>query len=190
MSEVVLLHHIQGLTPGVVAFADRIRAAGHVVHTPDLFDGRTFATIGEGQAFTGVLGWEGWLERGVAAADALPPEVVYAGISFGVTSAQRLAQTRPAARGAVLLESFMAPEWFGPWQTDVPVQVHGKQDDPFFAGDGELGAARQFAETRSNVEVFTYPGAAHLFVDETLPSYDAAATDLVLERILALLTRV
>jgi dienelactone hydrolase len=51
MIEVVLFHHAQGLTPGVVAFADELRRAGHTVHTPDLFEGRTFGSIEAGMGF-------------------------------------------------------------------------------------------------------------------------------------------
>src|SRR5258706_13984242 len=100
MAEVVLFHHVQGLTPGVVAFADELRAAGHAVHTPDVFDGRTFGTIGEGMGYVGKVGFEEIFERAVRAAEGLPAGLVYAGFSLGVPPAQKLAQTRPGARGA------------------------------------------------------------------------------------------
>ena len=45
MADVVLFHHALGLTPGIVAFADELRRAGHTVHTPDLFEGRTFPPL-------------------------------------------------------------------------------------------------------------------------------------------------
>ena len=48
MGEVLLYHHVQGLTEGVRAFGDRLRQAGHTVHTPDLFDGRSFETLEDG----------------------------------------------------------------------------------------------------------------------------------------------
>jgi dienelactone hydrolase len=103
MAEVLLFHHAQGLTPGVLAFADALRAGGHVVHTPDLFDGRTFGSIDEGMAHIQQAGFDALRERGVRVADGLPPGLVYAGFSFGVLPAQKLAQTRPGApgRGAV-----------------------------------------------------------------------------------------
>ena len=101
MAEVVLFHHAQGLTPGVVAFADELRRAGHTVHTPDLFEGRTFDTLEEGMGFVEEIGFEQVLDRGVRAAQELPAEVVYAGFSLGEVAAQKLAQTRPGARGAL-----------------------------------------------------------------------------------------
>jgi dienelactone hydrolase len=192
MAEIVLFHHTQGLTPGVVDLADRLRAGGHTVHTPDLFEGRTFATVEEGIAYTRSPEAPDVDALVDAAVAGRPAGLVYAGISFGVVSAQRLAQTRPGAAGAVLLESCLptSGEWsFGPWPDEVPVQIHGKDADPFFAGEGDVDNARQIAATARDAELFTYPGDQHLFVDSSLPSYDAAATDLVVQRVLGFLSR-
>jgi dienelactone hydrolase len=186
MTDVVLYHHVQGLTEGVRAFADQLRQAGHTVHTPDLFDGRTFETIEEGMAFAGEAGFGALLERGVAAAEGLGPDVVYAGFSFGVMPAQQLAQTRPEARGALLMYGCIPVSEFGQtWPGDVPVQVHGKQDDPFFAED--LEAAQALVDSTDRAELFLYPGNEHLFADPSLPAYDAAAAALLTERVLAFL---
>jgi dienelactone hydrolase len=188
MAEVVLYHHVQGLTDGVRSFADQLRRAGHTVHTPDLFDGRTFDTIEEGMAFAGDAGFGALAERGVAAAQELRPEVVYAGFSFGVMPAQQLAQTRPGARGAVLMSGCLPVSEFGDaWPKGVPVQIHGKQADPFFAED--LDAARALAASTEEAELFLYPGGQHLFADSSLPAYDAAAAAILTERVLAFLER-
>ena len=182
MAEVVLFHHVQGLTPGIAAFADELRGDGHTVHTPDLFDGRTFDSIVDGMAFADAQPWQSWLERAVAAAGALPGDAVYAGFSFGVTSAQRLAMTRADARGALLFESFIPAEYFGDWTPSIPVQIHGKQDDAFFAE--ELPAARAFAAANPSVEMHTYPGNEHLFADRSLPSYDPEAASVLIGHVL------
>lgn len=192
MAEVVLFHHVQGLTPGVHALADAVRSAGHTVHTPDFFDGATYDSIEEGFAAVTAKGGgearDAWADAAVA---DLPAEVVYAGISLGVMSAQRLAQTRAGARGAVLLEAFVPPEAFGtPWPAGVPLQVHGMERDPFFGLEGDLDAARVVADASDDAELFVYPGEVHLFTDSSLPTYDAAATALVVERVLGLLERV
>jgi dienelactone hydrolase len=189
MSEIVLYHHVQGLTEGVRSFADELRQAGHTVHTPDLFDGRTFATIDEGMAFAGEAGFGELAARGVAAADAFGPEVVYAGFSFGVMPAQQLAQTRPGARGALLFYSCLPVAEFGSgWPEGVPVQVHGKEGDPFFAED--LEAAQALVAAVDEAELFLYPGEEHLFADSSLPGYDAAAAALLTERVLGFLAAV
>lgn len=191
MTDVVLFHHVQGLTPGVHALADEIRAAGHTVHTPDLFDGRTFETLEEGMAFAREAGFGALAERGVAAVEGLGADVVYAGLSLGVMPAQQLAQTRPGARGAVFLHACLPPAEFGDgWPEGVPVQVHGMEHDPFFAEEGDLDAARELVEAADRAELFLYPGDQHLFTDSSLPAYDHEATTLVLERVLGFLERV
>ncbi|GAA1409138.1 dienelactone hydrolase family protein [Catellatospora coxensis] len=190
MAEVLLFHHAQGLTDGLRAFADRLRQAGHTVHTPDSYDGNVFATLEEGLAYARETGFGEIVERGVRAADALPAELVYVGFSLGVMPAQRLAQTRPGAHGAVLLESCVPPSEFGgPWPAAVPVQVHGMDADPFFAGEGDIDAARTLVKEAADGELFVYPGDRHLFTDSSLPTYDAEAAALVTERILGFLAR-
>jgi len=186
MTEVVLYHHVQGLTEGVRSFADELRQAGHTVHTPDLFEGRTFATIEEGLAFAREAGFGELAERGVAAAQGISSEVVYAGFSFGVMVAQQLAQTRPGARGALLIYSCLPLSEFGDaWPTSVRVQVHGKAEDPFFAED--LEAAQALVASTDLAELFLYPGEEHLFADSSLPEYDPAAAALLTERVLEFL---
>lgn len=188
MSEVVLFHHVQGLTPGIVAFADALREEGHTVHTPDLMQGRTFASIDEGMAHAREVGFGVLGERGVRATEGLPAEVVYAGFSFGVMPAQQLAQTRAGARGALFFDSCLPASEFGAWPGGVPLQVHGMSDDPFFAGE-DLEAARTLVEEVEDGELFLYPGDQHLFADSSLASYDAAATALLTQRVLDFLGR-
>jgi dienelactone hydrolase len=191
MAELVLIHHIQGLTPGVHALADELRAAGHTVHTPDLFGGRTFDSIEAGATYANGDGAPDLDALADAAVADLPASVVYAGISSGVMQAQRLAQTRPGAAGAVLMESCVpiTGEWsFGPWPDGVPVQIHGMDHDPFFAEEGDIDAARELVEiVGPSAELFVYPGDRHLFTDSSLPSYDAEAVALLTERVLKFL---
>jgi dienelactone hydrolase len=187
MAEVVLFHHVQGLTEGVRAFAEELRAGGHTVHTPDLFDGNRPTTLEEGVAHAQSLGDEVLNESADRAVADLPEGLVYAGFSFGAATAQRLAQTRPGARGALLYESCLpiAGVWaIGPWPDALPVQIHGMDQDPFFALEGDIDAARELVGTVGPelAELFVYPGDRHLFTDSSLPSYDADATALVAKR--------
>jgi dienelactone hydrolase len=183
MAEVLLFHHAQGQTAGFRAFADTLRQAGHTVHTPDLFDGNTFATLDEGLAYARGVGFGAILDNGVRAAEGLPAELVYAGFSMGVMPAQKLAQTRPGARGALFFESCLPVSEFGEWPAGVPVQIHGMSGDPFFAGEDMEAAADLVASTK-DAEMFVYPGDKHLFADRSLGSYDAAATALFTQRVL------
>jgi dienelactone hydrolase len=194
MAEIVLFHHVQGLTEGVTAFAEELRAGGHSVHTPDLFEGERPATVEAGVAHVSSVGDEVLDARVEEVVDGLPDGLVYAGFSWGAATAQRLAQTRTGARGALLYESFVsltAPWAFGPWPDGLPVQVHGMDHDPFFALEGDLDAARELtaAVGPEVAELYVYPGDRHLFTDSSLPSYDADATALVLQRSRALLDR-
>lgn len=191
MAEVLVFHHGQGLTPGVRGFAERLRRAGHTVHTPDLYQGRVFDDLEQGVAYAESVGFDTITARGTAAAEAMPAELVYVGISLGVLPAQKLAQTRPGARGALLLEACLPVSQFGTaWPDTVPVQVHGMAADPFFAGEGDADAARALVETVTDAELFLYPGDRHLFTDSSLPSYDAPAATQVTDRVLGFLDRI
>ncbi|HEX9031665.1 MAG TPA: dienelactone hydrolase family protein [Streptosporangiaceae bacterium] len=194
MAEVVLFHHVQGLTDGVCAFADELRRGGHTVHTPDLFGGERPATIEDGIALTRSIGDDILGARADQAVTGLPAGLVYAGFSFGAGTAQRLAQTRAGARGALLYESCIpiTGEWaFGPWPAGVPVQIHGMDKDPFFALEGDIDAARELVEAVGPelARLYVYPGDRHLFADSSLPSYDAEAAMLVVRRSLEFLDR-
>jgi len=188
MAEVMLFHHALGLTPGVVAFADELRRAGHTVHTPDLFEGHTFTTLEEGVAHAEEIGFGEVIERGVRAVEGLAAELVYAGFSLGVLPAQKLAQTRAGARGALLFYACVPVSEFGAaWPVDVPVQVHGMDADPIFVGEGDIDAARALVAEAADAELFLYPGDQHYFADSSLPSYDADAAALLSRRVLSFL---
>ena len=190
MTEVLLLHHAHGRTQGVQAFGEALRSAGHTVHVPDLYDGRVFDSLDDGLAYAREVGFGTVAERGRAAAEALPAELVYIGFSLGVVPAQMLAQTRPQARGAVLLHSCLPPaEFDSDWPDAVPVQVHGMDADEFFVEGGDLDAARELVVAAPDAELFLYPGEQHLFTDSSLSAYDRAAAELVTERVLAFLDR-
>lgn len=194
MAEVVLFHHIQGLTPGVRALADALTFAGHTVHTPDVYQGHTFDSIAAGSAYADEIGIGALLQRARDAVRELAADVVYAGISMGAVHAEALTLSRPRARGAVLLESAVPVTAFGDlvpattgWPAGLPFQIHGMDRDPFFAGEGDIDVAREMIATEPAGELFIYPGEVHLFCDSSLASYDAEATALMLERIRAFL---
>ncbi|MGH2774763.1 MAG: dienelactone hydrolase family protein [Actinomycetota bacterium] len=184
MTELVLFHHAQGLTAGCLSFADELRAAGHLVHAPDLYDGKTFTELADGMAYAKQVGFETVIERGRLATDSLPNKIVYAGLSLGVLPAQMLAQTRPGAKGALLLHaSVPTSEFGGPWPDGVPLQMHTMEDDEL----GDVDVARDLAETIEGAELFVYPGDRHLFSDSSLPDYDEGAATLLKQRVLSLL---
>lgn len=187
MAEVLLFHHALGLTDGVVAFADELRAAGHTVHTPDLYAGRTFGTVDEGVAHAKSIGFDAIIDRGRDVASLLRPDLVYAGMSLGVMPAEMLAMKRPGAKGALLLYGCIPLEEFGgAWREGVPLQIDVMHDDP----EGDVQFAREVANSVPGAELFLYPGNRHLFMDSSVPEhYDEAATRLAMTRVLAFLER-
>lgn len=187
MAALLLFHHAQGLTPGVLSFAEELRAAGHVVHTPDLYEGKTFDDLDDGVAHAGEIGFETLIERGRLVAESLPNEIVYAGMSMGGMPAQMLTQTRPGAKGALLLHTAIPLDEFGgSWPQGVPLQIHTMEDDDW----GDVDIARELAKTIDSAEVFVYPGDQHLFTDNSLSAYDEAAATLVKQRVLSFLANI
>jgi dienelactone hydrolase len=190
VTEVLLFHHAQGLTDGCRSFATRLTAGGHDVHTPDLYDGRTFPDLTAGIAYAEQTGFDTIIDRGRAAAEGLPAQIVYVGLSLGVLPAQMLAQTRPGALGAAFVSAAVPPSEFGgPWPGTVPLQIHMMDEDPVVTGDGDLAVAREITELTDGASLYLYRGDRHLFVDASLPDYDHAATELVVERIVDMLGR-
>jgi dienelactone hydrolase len=187
MAELLLFHHALGLTAGCLSFADELRTAGHLVHAPDLFDGKTFTELLDGLAYAEQVGFGTIIDRGRLAADSLPNEIVYAGFSLGVMPAQMLAQTRPGAKGALLVHaSVPTSEFGGPWPDGVPLQIHTMEDDEW----GDVDIARDLAETIEGAELFLYPGDRHLFTDSSIPAYDESAATLLKKRVLTFLDNI
>jgi dienelactone hydrolase len=186
---VLLFHHAQGQTPGFLAFADDLRAAGHTVHAPDLYDGRTFRDLKEGVAHAEQVGFPEIIRRGSDAAKDLPADIVYAGFSLGVLPAQALARTRPGARGALLFHACVSPSEFGTsWPEAVPLQIHMMDADEWTEADRPLAEA--LVEQTPTAELLLYTGSGHLFADASLDDYRKEAAVLLEERTLAFLHRV
>jgi dienelactone hydrolase len=184
MAEVLLFHHAQGLTAGCLSFADELRADGHVVHAPDLYDGNTFTELPDGIGYAKQIGFDTIMERGRLATEGLPDEIVYAGFSLGVMPAQMLAQTRPGAKGALLFHASVPTSEFGrPWPQGLPLQIHVMEADE----QGDVDVARQLAETIESAELFLYPGDRHLFADNSLRDYDDSAATMLKQRVLRFL---
>jgi dienelactone hydrolase len=188
MAQVLLFHHAQGLTSGIRDFADKLGHAGHTVHVPDLYEGHVFDDLEMGVAYAQSIGFDKIIERGTRAAEGLPQEIVFAGFSLGVLPAQKLAQTRTGAIGALFFHSCVPVSEFGPaWPDGVKVQIHGMERDKLFIDEGDLEAARALVETTDEAELFLYPGEQHLFADSSLASYDEVAATLLTKYVLAFL---
>ena len=188
MAEILFFHHARGLTPGCSSLADRWRTAAHVVHTPDLYEGRTFDSLDEGVAHAQEIGFMNVVDRGRQAADGLPENIVYGGASLGVMPAESLAQTRPGALGALFLHGAVPLDELGDgsWPAGVPLQIHTMEDDDW----GDVDVARDLAQKVDGAEVFVYPGDRHLFTDDSIEEFDPQTAALVFERSLDFLARI
>lgn len=183
MAGILLFHHALGLTPGIQAFADELRAAGHDVTVPDFYDGRTFPDVDAGVAHARSLGFQSIFDAGVARAQSMPSGLVYAGFSMGVMAAQSLAQRRPGAKGALFYHGGLPlAEFGGSWPDGVPLQAHVAREDPW----GDVPDVEELVRQVGG-ELFLYDGSAHLFTDSSSDEYDPAAAALVMERTLRFL---
>ncbi|MGA3057910.1 MAG: dienelactone hydrolase family protein [Candidatus Limnocylindrales bacterium] len=192
MAEILLFHSALGPRPGIAVAAERLRAAGHVVHVPDIFpEPRVFDETGPAIEYINGIGFEALAARAVASVQALPGDLVYAGFSLATGYAATLAATRPGARAALLLNGTPGPDGLGAasWPPGVPVQVHSMAGDPWRDNDALARMADFVRASGSDCSVFDYPGTAHLFADPSLPEqYDPAAADLMWKHVLGLLS--
>lgn len=183
MADLILFHHAQGLTPGIQAFADRLRRAGHLVIVPDYYDGRRFDTIEDGVIHAESIGYASLIDRALERVQPLPSPVVVAGFSLGALPAQKLAQTHRGVIGAVLYHGGLPPEVFeAPWPAGVALQVHVVEDDPWSDQD-EIDALI----AASGGQLLLYPGGGHLVADSSHPDYDPEIADEIAAQTMAFL---
>jgi dienelactone hydrolase len=187
--EIVLFHSVLGLRPGVLQSANRLREAGHTVHTPDLFDGQIFTDNATAAMSLRDIGFDRLIERSQAAVSHLPEHLVYAGFSSGGAFAELLAATRPGARGAVLFHAPLLIRDLGwkVWPANLPVQVHFAQGDPLRDQRVIDAFAARVRKSSASFEQHDYCCSGHLFADPDLPAYDAAASNLMWERVIEFL---
>lgn len=186
MADVVMFHHAQGLTPGVLEFADQLRMSGHDVLVPDLYDGVTFGTLAEGVAHAESVGFDVITERGVAAAGEMTGLFVTVGFSLGVLPAQKLAQTDGSVQGAVLCHAAVPVSTFGSeWPRGVGLQLHTAKGDEW----GDFDDAQELAIEVPDAELFAYDTTAHLVADPSVADHDARIAAQILEHTLTFLDR-
>ncbi|MEN6609385.1 MAG: dienelactone hydrolase family protein [Methanoregulaceae archaeon] len=192
LAEVVLFHSVLGLRTGVLGAAERLRKAGHTVHTPDLFDGEVFEDIAKGRAKFATIGRRGLIERTWSAVQSLPSLLVYGGFSMGGAPAELLAATRPGAQGCLLFHAALPPEAFGisVWPSGVPVQVHYADRDPYRNQQWIDRLRESVRRSGSSFDYFRYPVPGHLFTDAGVTEYNREADDLVWDRVIRFLERI
>lgn len=186
MATVLVFHHALGRTEGIMEFASRLESAGHRVVVPDLFEGRTFASVDDGVAHAQSIGFDQVTARGATAAAELNEPFVVAGFSLGVMPAQKVAQSADGSVvGAILYHGAVPPEAFGSsWPTGMPLQIHIAPEDPW--AEEDVAAARSLVDSVGAM-LFEYPGTGHLIADSSSDDHDPAAAKLIVERTLTFL---
>lgn len=188
---IVLFHSALGRNDGVLGFAEALRASGHTVYVPDLFDGQTFTKLEDGVRKRDELGIPLLGQRAAEAVKDMSSGTVYAGFSMGAASAQYLAGTMPGAGGAVLMHAALPNEVMGIQQwPKVPVQIHFSVNDPWVRKDDVSALCSSVKKAQVLCEVFEYPGDAHLFADTSSPDYEEASAKTMLSRILTFLSNI
>src|SRR5438874_1068073 len=103
MSHVVVFHSALGLRQGVKDFAEQIRKAGHIVITPDLYDGEIFDDYAAGGSKWTELGIPTIMQMAQASCANLVDDIVFAGFSNGAALAEFMAATHSSAKGCLLM---------------------------------------------------------------------------------------
>ncbi len=180
MATIVLLHSALGRRPGVAQLAAQLAACGHEVVAPDYYDGHVFDDESEGVAFRDGVGARVRFERVTRLVDDVPDDAALMGLSLGAAFAQRLAQTRPQARGVALLHHAGRPRADWPGQ---PVQVHRYAEDPWIVPADVAHLGEVVRASGAAFEDLVTPGAGHLFTDPGQPEYDEPATSRTIEAV-------
>lgn len=190
-SELVIFHSAYGLRPALLDWAERLRALGHTLHTPDLYDGEVFTDRMDAIRKIQEVGWDGLLDRARASVANLPDNVIYAGFSNGGACAELLAATRPGARGAILMHAPLMVRDLGwkDWPSGVPVQVHFAKGDPLRNEAVIESLATRVRAAGASFEEHLYEASGHLFADPAMPAYDAAAAEQMFQRVVEFLAR-
>lgn len=189
MTTVALFHSALGLRPAIGTFAEHLRARGHAVHTPDLYDGEVFEDLDAGIAKRDAVGIDELFARAQRAVADLPADTVYAGFSMGAAAAQAMALSQPGAHGAILIDGAVPLSAIGlsTWPADVAVQLHAVTDDPWFPRaeideflDGVPDDVR---------EVHLYDGRGHLVFDDAWPDHDPDVAERLRDNVVDWLSR-
>lgn len=180
MANVVVFHHVLGLTEGVLQFAESLRADGHNVWCPDLFKGKHFESLEEGCKYEeDVMGWEGMIAESEKAVADVPADAYFLGFSMGAVYAQRLAELRPGAKGAILMHGCVQGGFFATeWPAGVRLQIHQTSGDPWT----DMSTMATLCEQVGG-ELYEYPGPGHILSDPVFPEYNAETAELILGRV-------
>jgi carboxymethylenebutenolidase len=191
---VVLLHAWWGLNDDVVAYAERLGAAGFAVVAPDMFGGQIASTIDEAEKLSGSSNEEAIQGIVLATVDTLAErlgptsKIVALGFSFGAAWAI-WTPTRSDRLAATVV-------YYGTWVEDavlagsrVPVLGHFAEDDPYEDAATVEAFEKGLKDAGREATIYRYPGTGHWFAEPSKEAYRAQAADLAFERTVDFLGR-
>jgi carboxymethylenebutenolidase len=183
---VVVLHPWWGLNDDVIAYVDRLAAAGFVVAAPDLFGGQVASTIEEAGRLAGAAD-EAAVDSIVLAAidrlaDHLEAMAILAalGFSFGAHSAMWSPAQRDRVVASVVYYGTTGGSILS--QARVPVLGHFAETDPYETDEGVAAFEETLRSAGRDVVIHRYPGTGHWFAEPSRDAYRPEAADLAFER--------
>lgn len=190
---VVVFHAWWGLNQDVVAYVDRLAAAGFAVVAPDLFGGQVASTVEEAERLAGSSDETAVDAIALAAvdrlADRLGPTAKLAVLGFSYGAA--LAISTPTERDRLAASVVYYGTYTGSILTRarVPVLGHFAETDPYETDEGVAEFEEGLRSAGRDVVIHRYPGTGHWFAEPSRDAYRAEAADLAFERTVAFLGR-
>jgi carboxymethylenebutenolidase len=190
---VVVFHPWWGLNDDVVAYADRLAAAGFAVAAPDLFGGQVASTIEEAERLMGAADETAIDAIARAAIDHLAErlgptaKLGAVGFSFGA----HWAMWSPTERDRVTASVVYYGTTGGPFlsQTRAPVLGHFAETDPFEDDESVAAFEEAVRSAGRGVIIHRYPGTGHGFAEPSRDAYRPEAADLAFDRTVEFLER-
>ena len=199
---VIVLHAWWGLTEPFRQTCDRLAEAGFVALAPDLYRGKTTASVEEADALAGALNQEEERVQGditgavrflrqQGTPGSVAPDAHGAlgviGFSLGGAYAFDLSVTRAEEIAAVVTfyATYTGPDYSA---ARASYLCHFAERDPFEPAESVAELEQALREAGRQATFYTYPGTTHWFFEANRPdAYDAAAAALAWERTLAFL---
>ena len=191
---VVVLHAWWGLTEPFRQVCYRLAEAGFVALAPDLYHGKTTASVEEAQALGAALDRDVERVRGdiAGAVQVLRQhtathqadgrgKIALVGFSLGGAYALDMSVTLAEEIAAVVTfyDSYPGLDYR---RASAAYLCHFAEDDPFESAESVAEMEQALQAAGRPVTFYTYPGTKHWFFEENRPEYDAEAARIAWER--------
>jgi carboxymethylenebutenolidase len=191
---VLVLHAWWGLTEPFRQVCDRLAEAGFVALAPDLYHGKTTASVEEAQALSEALDhdvarWRGDIAGAVqvlrqhTATHLANGRGKLALIGFSLGGAYALDTSVTLAKEIAAVVTFYdSYPGLDYRRASAAYLCHCAEDDRFLPTEKVAQMEQELQAAGRPVTVYTYPGTKHWFFEENRPEYDAEAARVAWER--------